>query len=363
VLVTFVSVCPRPALANGLIRVAVADGVRSVEVSGGPIRVTDLGGVAVLTGTPSRVRVSLKNGGVEVEGRPVLDLRLRPEGNHDLRVNGREYPGTLEVLRNGGGLSVVNELPLEEYLVGVLKAEASDKWPLEMLKAQAVVARAYAAYHRQLNAVKPYHLVASTAHQQYAGRVPPASPLRLAVKKTEGEVLLWGGKLFPAFFHSESGGHTEDPRVVFGSAKLPPLRPMRDEFTGGSPYSTWSLDLRLSELAELLRKGGVWVGSLVRLEVLERGRSLRVMRLAVHGTRGSAVLRGTDFRKLVGYDTLRSTLFAVAVDGKYARFVGRGYGHGVGLSQWGAREMAEQGYRYRQILEFYYPGATISSLQ
>jgi stage II sporulation protein D len=341
----------------------VADGVRNVEVSGGPIRVTDLADADVLKDLPSRLRVSLKNGVMEVEGQRLPAVRLRPEGAQALKVNGREYPGTLEVLRNGDGLAVVNELPLDEYLVGVLKAEASDAWPMEMLKAQAIVARTYAAYHRQLNAAKPFHLLASTAHQQYVGRVPSSSPGWLAVKETEGEVLLWEGQLFPAFYHTESGGHTEDPRRVFAAAGMPALKPVRDEFSGQSSHASWSLDVRLSELAELLRKGGVSVGSVVRLEVLERGPSLRVMRLAVHGTRGSATLRGVDFRRLVGNDSLKSTLFAVAVDGKYARFAGRGYGHGAGLSQWGAKAMAEQGYRHRQILEFYYPGSTFSTLR
>ncbi|MBI4608606.1 MAG: SpoIID/LytB domain-containing protein [Candidatus Rokubacteria bacterium] len=340
----------------------MADGVLSVEVSGGPIRVTDLADRPVVNGLLSKVRAALKDGGVEAEGRRLQAVRLRPEGSRGLRVNGREYPGILEILRNGGGLAVVNELPLEEYLVGVLRAEASDRWPLEMLKAQAVVARTYAAYHRKLNVAKPFHLVATTAHQQYAGRVPPASPVWFAVKETEGEVLLWEGQLFPAFYHTESGGHTEDPRRVFEANNMPALKPVRDDFSGTSPHYSWSLDLPLSQLTDLLRKGGVAVGSVVRIEVLERGPSLRVVRLAVHGTRGTAVLRGTDFRRLVGNDSLKSTFFAVAVDGKYARFVGRGYGHGVGLSQWGAKAMAEQGHRYRQILKFYYPGATFSSL-
>lgn len=361
-LVALASLLPAPALAGGLIRVAVADGVRSVEISGGPIRVTDLSDVALLENTPSRLRLALRNGGIALDGRPLPAVRLRPEGDRGLRLNGREYPGTLEVLKNGEALVVVNELPLEEYLAGVLRAEAKEEWPLETLKAQAVVARTYAMYHRLLNAAKPYHLLASNANQQYGGRVPAESPMRLAVKGTEEEVLFWEGELFPAFFHTESGGHTEDPRVVFASANMPALKPVRDDFSGGSPYVSWSLDLRLSDLAALLRKGGVSVGSVVRLEVLERAPSLRVVRLAVHGTRGRAVLRGNDFRKLVGYDSLKSTLFAVAVDGKYARFVGRGYGHGVGLSQWGAKGMAEQGYQYRQILEFYYPGATLTTL-
>ncbi|MBI4240632.1 MAG: SpoIID/LytB domain-containing protein [Candidatus Rokubacteria bacterium] len=339
------------------------DGVRSVEVSGGAMRVTDLGGAPVLATTPARLRVSLTGGSVEVEGRRLPALRLRPEAGAGLKLNGREYSGALDLLRNSEALAVVNELPLEEYLAGVLRAEVSEQWPLEMLKAQAVVARTYAAYHRQLNAGKPFHLVASTAHQQYAGRVPPSSRMWLAVKETEGEVLHWEGRLFPAFFHTESGGHTEDPRKVFQAANMPALRPVRCDFSAGSPHYSWSLDLRLGELAELLRRGGIAVGSVVGLEVLERGTSLRVVRLAVHGTRGSAVLRATDFRRLVGNDTLKSTLFAVAVDGKYARFAGRGYGHGVGLSQWGAKGMAEQGYRYRQILEFYYPGSTLAMLR
>lgn len=331
-------------------------------MAGAAISVTDVGAAAVLDGWPSRVRVSLTSGGVEVEGRRLRAVRLTPAGNHGLKVNGREYPGTLDVLANGDGLAVVNELPLEEYLAGVLKAEVSDQWPVEMLKAQAIVARTYAAYHRQLNAGKPFHLLASTAHQQYIGKVPSASPVWLAVKETEGEVLHWEGQLFPAFFHSESGGHTEDPRMVFSAANMPALKPVRDEFAALSPHAYWSLDLRLADLAELLKKSGIAVGSVVRLEVLERGPSLRVIRLAVHGTRGSAALRGIDFRKLVGNDSLKSTLFAVAVDRKYARFAGRGYGHGVGFSQWGAKAMAERGFRYRQILEFYYPGSTLSSL-
>ena len=331
-------------------------------MAGGPIRVADLDGVIVLDGSPSRVRVSLTSDGVEVDGRRLPAVRLSSAAGLDLKLNGREYPGTLDVLKNGNGLSVVNELPLEEYLAGVLKAEVSGTWPLEMLKAQAVVARTYAAYHRWLNAGKPFHLFASTTHQQYIGKVPSSSPVWLAVKETEGEVLYWEGRLFPAFFHTESGGYTEDPRRVFAAANMPALKPVRDEFSGGSPHAYWSLDLPLRALTELLKKGGVSVGSLVRLEVLERGPSLRVIRLAVHGTRGSAALRGVDFRRIVGNDSLKSTLFAVAVDKQYAHFAGRGYGHGVGFSQWGAKRMAEQGFRYRQILGFYYPGSTLSTL-
>jgi stage II sporulation protein D len=82
----------------------------------------------------------------------------------------------------------------------------------------------------------------------------------------------------------------------------------------------------------------------------------------VHGTRSSVRLRGNEFRRMIGYDTFKSTLFAVAVDAPWARFSGRGYGHGVGMCQWGAKGMAEQGHTARQILEFYYPGTVLSTL-
>ena len=106
----------------------------------------------------------------------------------------------------------------------------------------------------------------------------------------------------------------------------------------------------------------VAVGTIVAIDVTERTPSLRAAVVTVHGSRGSARLRGNDFRRMIGYDTVKSTLFAVAVDGQTARFSGRGYGHGVGMCQWGAKGMAEQGYTARQILEFYYPGAVLGSL-
>jgi stage II sporulation protein D len=175
--------------------------------------------------------------------------------------------------------------------------------------------------------------------------------------------MLLGGALFPAFYHTDSGGHTEDPRVVFGTANMPALKPVRVDFASQSPHHEWKLDVPLSELGALLLKHGISVGRIVALEVLERSSSLRVTYIAIRGLKGTATLRGNDLRRLVGYDTLKSTLFGVVVDGPIARFAGRGYGHGVGLDQWRAKTMADLGYDASQILEYYYPGATLSSLR
>ena len=349
-----------PAAADGTIRVAVLDGVRSVEVRGVDVDVVELGAGTMRPARVNVVRASAVAGSVDVGGRRASGFRLRSE--HGLRLNGREYPAPLEIVRSGEGLAVVNELPLEDYVVGVLRAEASEKWPLEMLRAQAIVSRTYAAHHRNLAAGKPYHIVASTAHQQYAGRVAAASPIWGAVRDTAEQVLLWEGEVFPAFYHTESGGYTEDPRMIFAARNMPALKPVRCDFSAGSPHFYWNLDVRLADLTELLRKNDVDVGAVSAIDVTERTPSLRAATVTVQGARSSARLRGNDFRRMVGYDTLKSTLFAVAVDGEWARFAGRGYGHGAGMCQWGAKGMAEQGYTARQILEFFYPGTTLGSL-
>jgi len=356
-----------PAWAGGDIRVALAEGARVVELGGGPLVLRDLVGRPLTRLSPSWIRVVERGDGIEIRGlgRNVLRLdALRVTAVHRgaVRVNALDYAGAVEIRRAAEGLLVINALPLEDYVVGSVKAEAGEAMPLEMLKAQAIVARTYAAYHRRLNAGKPYEIVATTAHQQYVGRVALDSPAWTAVRATRGQVLLWEGELFPSFYHTDSGGHTEDPRVVFAAANMPALRGVRVDFPSDSPHHLWNLDVPLADLSAALQRAGFGVGRVTGLEVLERSASLRVTRIQVQGTAGQIVLRGNDFRRVIGYDTLKSTLFAVAVDDTIARFAGRGYGHGVGMDQAGAKTMAQLGYSARQILEYYYPGAEFASL-
>lgn len=357
---------PPAARSAGTIRVALLESAQSAELRGADIQVVPLG---VRRGSCDRcagwhadaVRALWTSTAIEVDGRRAPGFRLwsaRP-----IRLGGRDYGAPIELISNGGGMAAVNELQFEDYVAGVVKAEADERWPAEMLRAQAIVARTYAGYHRRLNAMKPYHILASVAHQQFAGRVPAASPVLAAVQETAGQVLRLDGELFPAFYHTECGGHTEDPRLVFAAGNLPALKPVVCPFSTESPHFRWTRDLDLTELSELLRRQGVDVGKLIGLDVTERTPSLRAVAVTLRGTRGLARLRGAEFRRMVGYDVIKSTLFTVAVDDRRARFSGRGYGHGVGLCQWGAKGMAEQGYTARQILAFYYPGTTSGTLE
>jgi stage II sporulation protein D len=349
------------ARAAETIRVALVESARSVELLGNRIEISETDGCcARATWRADVVRAAVAGALIEVEGRRAATFRLRSDA--PIRLNGREYASPIDLLRNGPGIAVVSEVPLEEYIAGVIRAETGERWPFEALRAQAVVSRTYAAYHRQLNAGKPYHIVASTAHQQFAGRVAATSPIWGAVQETQGQVLRLDGQLFPAFYHTECGGYTEDPRTVFAARNMPALQGVVCPFSAGSPHFAWTADVRLADLTEALRRAGVDVGPVTGIDVNERTPSLRATGVTIRGTRGSTSLRGNDFRRIVGYDTIKSTLFAVATDGQVARFAGRGYGHGVGLCQWGSRGMAEQGFTMAQILAFYYPGTTLGPL-
>jgi stage II sporulation protein D len=282
-----------------------------------------------------------------------------------LRVGSRDYSGVLEVWRSGDGLLLlVNEIPLEDYVAGTVRAESSEKWPAEALRAIAVAARTYAVFQQQRNASKPYHLVASSKDQNYAGWIAENSPAWEATRATAGQVLSWQGSVFPAFYHSDSGGYTEPPQTIFSGDGIPPLPGIRDEFSLDSPNYAWATTLSLRIIGDRLRQGGVDIGEVTGLTVLERSASLRIVRLAVEHSRGATTLKGTDFRRLIGYDVIKSTLFVPAPgpDGTI-RFEGRGWGHGVGLSQFGAKGMADRGYAYPQILAHYYPGTSLATLK
>jgi stage II sporulation protein D len=281
-----------------------------------------------------------------------------------LRVGARDYVGALEIWRQGeGSLLLLNEVPMEEYVAGTVRGEASERWPAEALRALAVVARTYAVFHQNRVAARVFHLVSGNQDQNFAGLAVEGSPAREAARTTAGQVLTWQGRVFPTFYHSDSGGFTEAPQSVFSGDGVPPLEGVRDEFSMESPNYTWTVTIPLGVIGERLRRGGVDVGQVTRLTILERSPSFRVARMAVEHSGGTATLRGADFRRLIGYDALKSTLFVPVAHHEAVRFEGRGWGHGVGLSQFGAKGMADRGYAYPQILDHYYPGTALTTVR
>src|SRR5206468_11893670 len=173
----------------------------------------------------------------------------------------RDYPGALEVWRSeDAALSLVNELGLEDYVAGTVRAEASGKWPPEALRSVAVVARTYAVFQQIKNAAKAFHLVAGNQDQNFAGRAPEGSPAWEAARATAGQVLTWQGRVFPTFYHADSGGFTESAQTIFSGDGVAPIPRVRDELPVDSPNYHWVASIPVRVLAEPLRHGGGEVG-------------------------------------------------------------------------------------------------------
>jgi stage II sporulation protein D len=247
---------------------------------------------------------------------------------------------------------------MEDYLLGVVGGEMPPSWEMEALKAQAVAARTYAASRRREAAARgaDFDVWDDTRSQVYAGMPGGAYASRIeeAVRSTAGEVLVWNGELLTAYFHSTCGGHTESAARVFGVASCEPLSGVGCTTCGDSTAFEWEAAVEAADLEEALG-----VGPLKSIRGLDPGPSGRCLRVEVQGETGRREMKGSALRAAVGYGILRSTAFEAEVADGEIRFRGRGFGHGVGLCQWGARGMAKTGATYIEILNHYYPGALV----
>ncbi|MGI6574607.1 MAG: SpoIID/LytB domain-containing protein [bacterium] len=338
--------------------------------------------------------------------------------NKYIMVNGNPYRGQIEVHPIAGTLTVINVLPAEAYLYGVVPREMPTNFPLEALKAQAVAARTYAFANMNKHHADGFDLCATIHCQVYGGVAAEHPHTTVAVDATQNEVMRYQGHLINAYYHASSGGHTENCEFVWNSS-VPYLQGVPD-FDSNSPYANWVVKYSPEELDAALYRGGIQVGRIEDIELLNRGVSGRVSELRLRGSRGEQVITGNQFRDILGYTELPSTLFdiefqnpgkgftnitcrpeqlicvmggdgnniswqagdisvvgkdqagrqAMAIIGltEYTQeqivFRGSGLGHGLGLSQWGAKAMAELAPAagpdfYRAILSHYYQGVTI----
>jgi len=348
------------------VRVLVAEGRTALRVaSAGGLTVTDAEGRRILAhrGSSEPFHLILRGHSVLIRetGASATSLAVWPGRAAAVDLEGQTYRGYLEVARMNGSLAAVNVVELEEYLLGVLKDEIPPGWPGEAAKAVAIAARTYAVYQMQQNLGAFFYLRATTASQVYGGATGEDARTSWAVQVTRGQILTFGGQPMAAFYHSCSGGATEDALDVFGP-NFDTVLGVKDDFSLACPYALWVERFTAQQLGQAFQRFGYAVGRVLRIEDLLRSRTGRILRLAVYHSRGTLTLDGRRFREILGNDVIRSTDFEVRADGGGFTFVGRGWGHGVGLSQWGAKEMADQGRQYWEILKFYYPLAEIRQL-
>lgn len=277
-----------------------------------------------------------------------------------LSLEGRHLPGRIRIVARNGEIRVVAVVPLEEYVAAVLSREAAPSFLPEALSAQAVAVRTYTLSAMATPRDPDYDVVAGVEDQVFEGVEGIDAGFRTATEATRGEVLLYRGRLARTVYHSTCGGRTESAENAWGT-DVPYLRSVVCEDCRESPAWRWVYRMSLAEGKRIARALGVPAGDDLRIEVAGRtstGRA-RYVRLASGGV--MRVIKASLVRQAAGYARMRSLWMEIDPVGGGWRFTGNGYGHGVGMCQWGANGMAQWGAGYREILARYYPGTRVAS--
>lgn len=291
-----------------------------------------------------------------------VDIRPEKILLKDLRttIGEREYFGGVRLNVADKKFTVINLVPMEEYLRGVLPEEMSPSYPLEALKAQAVAARSFALKNRDKHKKDGFDLCDKTHCQVYVG-TKIFETTDKAVEETRGEILTYKEKLIETSFHADSGGMTENVSDVWGRA-MPYLIAVKEIFKQVEP---WTVKVSVKDFSS---RFGDNFGELKKIELSEmeigksakdRTSSGRVTSAQIVGSKKTVTLAGTELRRKF---SLPSTLFDMKIEGDKVIFTGYGSGHGVGMSQKGARSYALDGWSYEKILEHYYHDSRLKKL-
>lgn len=307
--------------------------------------------------------VSCAPSGIQIGGKSAKvapHLLLAPEKDGSLHLNGRRYRGQIEILEGRPGkITAINILPLEDYLCGVLGSEVILAWPAAALQAQAIVSRTYALHQMGRRRNESYDVVSDTLDQSYKGMEQETDRARAIVRETRGVVLAYGRKIFATYYHSTCGGRTAAVSDALQQPTSAPLSGVACGFCQESRYYQWSSTVPQTELVQTLARSGRPMAALLGLHLRRIGQDGRVGAVELEHTHGRTALSAVELRRLLGPDRLRSTCFQARLQGQEVHFQGRGWGHGVGLCQWGAQGMASLGHTVEAILHHYYPGAEL----
>ena len=373
------------------IRVGVVLGVSALTLGGGSglgLVSNDAGWVGEIPdGQTARVnndlgqlRISLGETGLT----PGVAVTVAPTRSDGLvRLNGRDYRGTFLISASTRGVTAINIVDLEQYLVGVVSVEMGVRTEAEIaaLEAQAIVSRTVALQRAGQWRTRGYDLLATVADQVYAGSDRESELASRAVTATRGQVITWQGRPIDAFFHSTCGGRTADGTEVFAAADRPYLRSVSDLDPNGRAWcaispryrwrETWTGDALSQALRQTLPLAGgtsALAEALRDIRVLDRTPTGRVARVELVGASGSLTVTGPAARALLrppDGGLLRSADFTIQITRSGERIVqvtadGAGAGHGVGFCQWGGIGRARAGFSYGAILSAYFPGTELT---
>jgi stage II sporulation protein D len=353
--------------SNPVLRVCIIDGNPSIQLSlKGKFKISALDTARTLLEDGSLdATVSCVQGGLSIGDKEfkTSGVAVVVEKDSTIYVDGKRFRGDIDIIRKDNGkLIVVNHIPVEDYLYGVLHYEISDRWPIAALKAQAIAARTFAVYQAKQNKLQPYDLRSDIYSQVYGGSASEKWATTKAVNLTRSKVLTYKGDLFPSYYHATCAGSTEDAASLW-NIELAPLKGVKCNYCMDSPHYKWTKDLPLSELEAALKTSGYNIGKIEHVSIISRNSSGRADKLEIKDGIGvSVVLTAKEFRQLIGPNEIKSTRFDAFIKKDHLVVIGKGWGHGVGMCQWGMYGLAKRGRSSDDILKFYYPGAQITSL-
>lgn len=332
-------------------------------------------------------------------------MKILSPGANPIKINNKRYRGYLTFAYIDNQLSIINNLGLEEYLYGVVPREMPSTFSYEALKAQAVAARSYAVCSVTRNKDKSFDLYDTVSSQVYGGFDAERDNVRKAVDETRGQILLSDGKVVNATYSSSNGGYTADANDVWGT-KFKYLISKEDKYSINEPNYNWNFEISANDLINGLKKQGINVKSINKIYVKENNISKRAKTIAIKDGNKEVLVDNNKFKNAIGANKFKSSMYTIEIsgsatnnvkveekededvtvifEGDVAIFInnetskntdtkpslnidakvkisGHGWGHGVGLSQWGANNMAKAGLKYDEILKFYYDGAEISN--
>ena len=350
-----------------MVRVRIAHNVQSLKMwSAAGCKVTDLVAGEVLSekGTMRKsMKITPAGTGIKV-GKTVYDtgrICVTPYGGKPVVLNGVRYRGEMDVIRTDKGLDAVNRIALEDYLKGVLPKEVHPFWPFSALEAQAIASRSYAVHRAERSRNKDYDLTADTYSQVYGGKSCEKWRTSKAVEGTKGKILEYGGKVLPGYFHSCCGGRTQDGSRMWGGPSTP-LKSVRCSWCRWSPHFRWQAKVSTKKIMLELRKKGYDVDRIDNIKAGKQDKSGRLKYVRVRTRNRWMEVTAADLRSAVGRRLIKSRNFRIKKYPTFYLFSGYGWGHGVGMCQWGAFGQSLRRRSAERILGYYYPGADIVDL-
>ncbi|MCE1247757.1 MAG: SpoIID/LytB domain-containing protein [Firmicutes bacterium] len=416
IIAAFMLVSVLPCFAGDVvIRVSVLMNQYAMRVQGkGNLEIKDAYTLKKIGSFPGDVTIKIVKGKIfanKTETNSKFIYVVAEKLNSVTTLNGTGYRGYYLIgFNDQGRLQAINYVDLDDYISGVLGGEISAAWPLESIKAQAVAARTYVMYKLQQGRSGLYDVVNDTGDQMYIGVRGESPVFTRAVNETRAQVLARDNKIICAYYHSSCGGGTADSANVFQGSTAG-LSGVKCPFCSGAPNSNWGKSLDAEIIRLRLARNGIKTGKIFSIKPYSRDKYNRVIYLEVKHEGGVSYILSSEFRKSIGYREIKSTKFDIKpqgiIPGKYSRsiasnrsripylsntggssfndmsamsnipsatamtngipsayyFTGSGWGHGVGLCQWGSKGMGAAGYTYKQILATYYPGMILCEIE